>query len=42
MQNDGSDEDITVPAFLVPLEFYRILRQVTNEEIRLNIGWQVD
>ena len=41
MQNDGSEWDITIPAFFVPQKFGRTLEN-QNEDVRLSIGWVVD
>ena len=38
MQNDYSDDDIRIPAFLVPLNYAKTLKD-DHEDIILNIGW---
>ena len=38
MQNDYSDDDIRIPAFLVPLKYAKTLKD-DHEDIILNIGW---
>ena len=41
MQNDGSAQDILIPAFFVPLKFANSLKN-SHEDVRLSLGWKVD
>ena len=39
MQNDYSQDDITIPTFLVPLKFAKTLSDDPRQDIRINLGW---